>query len=333
MVKTIRAIFLVLSAVVGYNAGLLLSEADPIAGVAGGVILAFGVFLLMILEGRLKKVSFRNILVILFGLAAGLFMTWLISLVLELLPLGYSASIALRAFITLVLCYLAIVAAVRSKDEISLIIPYVRFSGRKQKSRVYVLDASVIMDGRIDTVTRTGFLPGKMVIPRFVLNELHQIADSSDETKRTRGQKGLDMLEKLKSSQSVEVVVHEEMLAGIRETETKLIRLARILEADILTDDANLSKVSKIEDVKVLNINDLANALRPVVYPGEAMHVYIRKEGKEKNQGVAFLEDGTMVVVDNAKHLMGKKVAINVTSTLQTSAGKMIFGTLADNGK
>lgn len=226
------------------------------------------------------------------------------------------------------------VISLKGKDEFNIIIPYVRFSRQDQEKQIYLLDTSVIIDGRIYEIVKTGFVSGKLVVPRFVLNELHQIADSSDTSRRTRGRRGLDMLDKLRNHGESELVVHEEMLPGINAVDAKLVRLAKMLVCQLITNDVNLSKVAKLENVRCLNINELANALRPVVYTGEEMQVHIRKEGKEKNQGVAFLDDGTMVVVDNARHLIGKKVQINVTSTLQTSAGKMIFGTLAgDNNR
>jgi uncharacterized protein YacL len=187
-------------------------------------------------------------------------------------------------------------------------------------------DTSVIIDGRIADICETGFLEGSLIVPQFVLRELQHIADSADSARRQRGRRGLDILKRLQSISSVQVELSDEDPAQAPDVDTKLIELARIRGAKILTNDFNLNKVAKVRGVEVLNINELANSLRPVVLPGENMRVLILKEGKEQNQGVAYLEDGTMVVVDNARRMISKTVDITVTSVLQTTAGKMIFG-------
>ncbi|MFN8059632.1 MAG: hypothetical protein U0Q12_10745 [Vicinamibacterales bacterium] len=189
-----------------------------------------------------------------------------------------------------------------------------------------ILDTSVIIDGRIADICDTGFLDGALVIPQFVLKELQLVADSSDALKRNRGRRGLDILQKIQKMSGVEVVVSSVDFPDVREVDSKLIELARVLPGKIVTNDFNLNKVAQLRGVEVLNINELANALKPVVLPGEFMKVFILKEGKEYNQGVAYLDDGTMVVVDNARRLIGKTIDVVVTSVLQTTAGKMIFG-------
>ena len=191
-----------------------------------------------------------------------------------------------------------------------------------------ILDTSVIIDGRIADIIDTGFLGGILIIPQFVLTELQQVADSPDSSKRQRGRRGLDMLQKLRSNTKVEVQIIETDFPNIKEVDLKLIELGKQLDAMIVTNDFNLNKVSQLRDVLVLNINELANAVKPVVLPGEAMRVFVLKEGKEYNQGVAYLDDGTMVVIDNARKLIGKTADVAVTSVLQTTAGKMIFGRL-----
>src|SRR5215475_4683029 len=199
-----------------------------------------------------------------------------------------------------------------------------------------ILDTSVIIDGRVADIAETGFLAGILVIPQFVLRELQQIADSADSIKRNRGRRGLDILQRLqKKKGSYEIVISEADFPDICEVDHKLIELAKQLEAKIVTNDCNLNNVAQLRGVSVLNINELANALKPVVLPGEIMRVFVLKEGKEYNQGVAYLDDGTMVVVDNARRMIGKNADIAVTSVLQTTAGKMIFGRLwedAENG-
>jgi len=191
-----------------------------------------------------------------------------------------------------------------------------------------VLDTSVIIDGRIADVAETGFLGGTLIIPQFILTELQQVADSPDSSKRQRGRRGLDMLQRLRNNSKIDIQIVETDFPAVKEVDLKLIELGKQLDAVIVTNDFNLNKVAQLRGVLVLNINELANALKPVVLPGEAMRVFILKEGKEYNQGVAYLDDGTMVVVDNARKLIGKTADIAVTSVLQTTAGKMIFGRL-----
>jgi len=189
-----------------------------------------------------------------------------------------------------------------------------------------ILDTSVIIDGRIADLCDTGFVDGTLVIPQFVLKELQLVADSSDSMKRNRGRRGLDILQKVQKMSGLDVMISDIDFPEVREVDLKLIELARTLQGKIVTNDFNLNKVAQLRGVQVLNINELANALKPVVLPGEFMKVFILKEGKEYNQGVAYLDDGTMVVVDNARRMISKNIDIVVTSVLQTTAGKMIFG-------
>ena len=189
-----------------------------------------------------------------------------------------------------------------------------------------ILDTSVIIDGRICEIAESGFLDGELLVPEFVLHELQQVADSSDSAKRNRGRRGLDVVQRLQKTPRVHLEISGQDFPAVREVDLKLIELAKSRDAKIVTNDFNLNKLAQVQGVEVLNINELANALKPVVLPGESMRVFILKEGKEYNQGVAYLDDGTMVVVDNAKRLISKTVDITVTSVLQTTAGKMIFG-------
>jgi uncharacterized protein YacL len=189
-----------------------------------------------------------------------------------------------------------------------------------------VLDTSVIIDGRVADIAEAGFLDGNLIVPQFVLHELQLVADSSDSAKRNRGRRGLDVVQRLQNMPLVHLEVSGQDFPEIREVDLKLIEFAKLHHAKIVTNDFNLNKLAQVQGVEVLNINELANAMKPVVLPGEAMRVFILKEGKEYNQGVAYLDDGTMVVVDNARRLISKTVDITVTSVLQTTAGKMIFG-------
>jgi uncharacterized protein YacL len=207
------------------------------------------------------------------------------------------------------------------------------FGGEKQTRRSYkILDTSVIIDGRIADIAETGFLDGVIVIPQFVLRELQLVADSADSMKRNRGRRGLDVLQRIQKMATLHIQIVEDDFPAVREVDLKLIELAKVYEGKIVTNDFNLNKVAQLQGVEVLNINELANSLKPIVLPGEIMKVFILKEGKEYNQGVAYLDDGTMVVVDNARKMIGKNIEISVTSVLQTTAGKMIFGKFDDRG-
>jgi uncharacterized protein YacL len=329
-ITILRVFFVLLSIVAGFYIGAdfsgVVTESSLLGAGIGLVISAF----IIIIEVKLKSVSLRNLSAAAFGLAFGFFMAWMLTLIMRLLPLEAMVYTILQISFTIVFCYLGMVIAIKGKDEFNVIVPYVRFSRQDQKDQRYILDTSVIIDGRISSICETGFLDGKLIVPRFVLHELQQVADSSDDEKRNRGRRGLDMLDRLKQIQGVEVIIHDERLSSIKEVDAKLVRLGKLLESPIMTNDFNLNKVAKLEGVKVLNINDLASAMRPVVFPGEKMSVHIRKEGKERNQGVAFMDDGTMIVVDNARRLIGKTVPVSVTSVLQTSAGRMIFAALIE---
>ena len=188
-----------------------------------------------------------------------------------------------------------------------------------------ILDTSVIIDGRIADICETGFMDGDLIIPQFVLQELQLIADSSESTKRTRGRRGLDILNKIKKQAYVKIIICETDYPSVKEVDQKLIQLAKQMTCSIITNDFNLNKVAEVQSIQVLNINLLANALKPIVLPGETMKVQVIKEGKEPGQGVAYLDDGTMVVIDNGKRLMGRTIEATVTSVLQTTAGRMIF--------
>ena len=193
-----------------------------------------------------------------------------------------------------------------------------------------VLDTSVLIDGRIADIAESGFIEGRLILPRFVLHELQMVADSGDSAKRNRGRRGLDVVQRLQKLPRIQIEISMQDFAGVREVDLKLIELAKLVGAKIVTNDFNLNKLAQVQGIEVLNINELANALRPVVLPGETMRVFILKEGKEHNQGVAYLDDGTMVVVDNARRMISKTIDVVVTSVLQTTAGKMIFGRFED---
>ena len=238
----------------------------------------------------------------------------------------------LHSFILLIFPYFGLIVGARKGEwlEPSRLMTLFRAAGPDRHYKI--LDTSVIIDGRVADLCDTGFIDGTLVIPQFVLKELQLVADSSDSMKRNRGRRGLDILQKMQKMSGVEVVISDVDFPDVREVDLKLIELARTLSGKIVTNDFNLNKVAQLRGVDVLNINELANALKPVVLPGELMKVFILKEGKEYNQGVAYLDDGTMVVVDNARKMISKTIDIVVTSVLQTTAGKMIFGRYLEPG-
>ena len=243
-------------------------------------------------------------------------------------PIAKENIALVRVVLTVVFAYLCSAMALRGKDEFNLIIPYVRFKRQDYKEDAIVLDTSSIIDGRIVDIYKTRFLESRLILPSFVLKELQNIADSSDAIKRQRGRRGLDMLQVLQKDPDVDIRVYEEDISGGGDVDSRLVKLAKILEAKIATTDFNLNKVATLQGVKILNVNELANALKPVVFPGESMEVRLIKEGKEHDQAVAYLNDGTMIVVEDSRKLIGQLVKVSVTSVLQTQAGRMIFAKL-----
>lgn len=282
-------------------------------------------------EMRIRRASLKTLIGAAVGSIMGIVGAYLIG---TLISSQESDAVApeTKAFLTLTLAffmaYVGLMVGAAKGDYIDLAALGGIFSDKAARRDYKVLDTSVIIDGRISDVAETGFLGGTIVIPQFVLRELQQVADSPDSSKRQRGRRGLDMLNRLRNNNSLDLQIVETDFPSVREVDLKLIELGKQLEAVVVTNDFNLNKVAQLHGVTVLNINELANSLKPVVLPGESMHVFILKEGKEYNQGVAYLDDGTMVVVDNARRLIGKNADIAVTSVLQTTAGKMIFGRL-----
>lgn len=329
----LRAFFAILSTIVGYYVGGLLGSFN-VAWAIGGAATGFVVSLIIILiEIGMRRFSIRNLSAAVFGLVFGFFMAWIITNVIKLVPMSIELFSSLQITLILIFCYLGMIIAMRGKDEFNLIIPYVKFVRQDKRDEIIIIDTSVIIDGRIADIVQTHFIEGRLVIPRFVLKELQQIADSQDALKRNRGRRGLDVLNKIQKNTALDVKIQEEDFPETREVDAKLVKLAKLLGAKIFTNDFNLNKVAELQGITVLNINELANALRPVVLPGESMDVRISKEGKEYNQGVAYLDDGTMVVVDNSRNMIGQVAKVTVTSVLQTSAGRMIFARLEESGK
>ena len=303
--------------------------ADPLVNVAFGVGLAA---LSVAFEWQLRHTAVTHILGAFMGGAVGLLLAKGISAALFWIDHGDQRVAFLHSFILLVFPYLGVVLGGRKGEwlEPARLMTLFRAAGPERHYKI--LDTSVIIDGRIADLCDTGFIDGAMVIPQFVLKELQMVADSSDSMKRNRGRRGLDILQKIQKMSGIEVIISDVDFPAVKEVDLKLIELARTLSGKIVTNDFNLNKVAQLRGVSVLNINELANALKPVVLPGEIMKVFILKEGKEYNQGVAYLDDGTMVVVDNARKMISKTIDIVVTSVLQTTAGKMIFGRYLEPG-
>jgi uncharacterized protein YacL len=288
-----------------------------------GVVLGL---LMIAVETRMRSAEVTDLLGALIGGAIGLGLAKTIGAALFWADATDNRIVFLHSFILLVFPYLGIVMGARKGEwlEPARLAALFRDTGPQRRYRI--LDTSVIIDGRIADVCETGFLDGTLVIPQFVLKELQMVADSADSLKRNRGRRGLDILQKIQKMSGVDVMISDIDFPEVREVDLKLIELGRTLQGKIVTNDFNLNKVAQLRGVAVLNINELANALKPVVLPGEFMKVFILKEGKEYNQGVAYLDDGTMVVVDNARRMISRNIDIVVTSVLQTTAGKMIFG-------
>lgn len=319
----IRVVFISLLSVCAYFIGPFGLSAELAAAVGAIVGLVIVIF-----EIRLKQVSLKRLIGAAFGSVLGILGAFLISLILErALPASANTVPFLEIVILMWMGYVGLLVGATKGEMLNLAAFGGLFGGEKgSKQSFKVLDTSVIIDGRIADIAETGFLGGTLVIPQFVLRELQFVADSADPLKRNRGRRGLDILQRIQKMTHLNVQILEEDFPNAPEVDMKLIEMAKKYDCSIVTNDFNLNKVAQLHGVHVLNINELANALKPVVLPGEIMRVFILKEGKEFNQGVAYLDDGTMVVVDNARRLISKTIDITVTSVLQTTAGKMIFG-------
>ncbi len=288
--------------------------------------LGLGIFFIFF-EIHLEKASLKRLMGAAFGSILGILDALMISHLLSLTMIDRAANSFIQVTLLLLMAYVGLVLGANKGDLLNLGAMGGIFATEKTPGKNYkILDTSGIIDGRIADVCETSFIDGTLVIPQFVLREIQLVADSSDPLKRHRGRRGLDILARMQKMSNITVQIVEDAFPQLREADLKLIELARAYEGKIVTNDFNLNKVAQLQGVPVLNINELANALKPVVLPSEIMRVFILKEGKEYNQGVAYLDDGTMVVVDNAKKMISKTIDISVMNVLQTTAGKMIFG-------
>lgn len=292
-------------------------------------------FLVIAADMLIRNKQITTISAIYFGLLLGLLLGKLFVTALEpytdgtWLAQDRAEGRTIHLFITLVCCYFSISTLLQTKDEFRFIIPYVEFSKQVKGGRPLVLDTSVIIDGRIADICDTRFIDTKLIVPRFVLQELQSIADSADKLKRNRGRRGLDMLKRMQNNNKIELQIHEANLAELREVQKvdeRLVVMARALGARVVTNDFNLNKIAQLQGVEVINLNELANAMKSVALPGETMNLRLVKQGDQIGQGVGYLDDGTMVVVEQGRAYIGQDVVITVTSVLQTPAGRMIFG-------
>lgn len=353
MAKSIRYLFAFLGLVAGLYSALRLVDSALLAevlqrdlsgfralavagGAAGGGLIGFlagplalskAIQFITWLQGRLFRTPVQDILAGAIGLILGLIIAYLVRPALQLPVVGqYLPTLA-----TILLGYLGWVVVVNKRDDLlGLLASLPRVGGKERepapvRGSYKILDTSAIIDGRIADICQAGFIEGTLVVPQFVLDELRHIADSQDVLKRNRGRRGLDILNAMQKDLRLPVEIYDRDIGGQDEVDVKLVKLATKLKASIVTNDFNLNKVAGLHGVPVLNLNELANAVKPAVLPGEEMVVQIIKDGKEAGQGVAYLDDGTMVVIDGGKRYIGEKVSVEVTSVLQTAAGRMIF--------
>jgi len=278
---------------------------------------------------RVRKASARGLLLGVCGGGIGLVLAALLALPLSMLPGRYGSM--MPAVGAVLLSFLgALILITRDKDILGILGLFVSRDGLMRRRRLVLLDTSVIIDGRVADIQQTGFIPGSMLVPRFVLSELQNIADSADVLRRNRGRRGLDILNKMQKDASIPLEISELDAQDVSEVDGKLVKLGQDLDCPLLTNDYNLNRVAELQGVQVLNINELANAVKVIVLPGEALDVQIIQQGKEPGQGVGYLDDGTMVVVEDGRRRIGSMVTISVTRVLQTVAGRMIFGQVRD---
>lgn len=324
------ALFIILCGVMGGALGEALGVASRAAGMAAGALAGVALLALARELGKLKVgVLAGGAAGLLFGLLAALLLCALIG---EAFPQNVRPLAG--AFVGLLFSCMGVFLGSAAGNLYSPPLPAKgKDAGAKKHHHAMILDTSVIIDGRIADICEAGFVEGPMVVPQFVLKELQQIADSSDSLKRNRGRRGLDVLQRIQQNQDLDIDIIETDFPRVKEVDTKLVLLGKEICGKVMTNDFNLNKVAELQGVRVLNINELANAVKPVVLPGEDMSVFVIKEGKEHNQGVGYLDDGTMVVVDNAKGRIGEQIPVSVTSVLQTTAGRMIFTKIRDEAE
>jgi uncharacterized protein YacL len=325
VITTVRAIFLICCVLLGMSVATTTEAVSYFAAAALGLL--FG-GLIIGLDILLRNLTIRSFSAGTFGLMIGIFCAWLITNIPWAQSIGNRGNWVELGFY-LGLGYLGTALALRSnRQEFSLIIPYVRFRNEGIIQQPLLVDTNIIIDGRLPGICATGFLGGTLIVPRFVLDELHVLADSLETVKRERGRRGLECLEELKRAPGLEVSVHDDYQPNEKLVDTKLMQLAKTLDAKLLTNDANLGRVAQLQGLAVLNLNQLAQAMRVIVNAGDELELVLVKEGKDEHQAVGYLPDGTMIVVNHARSRIGHSAIVTVSSALQTSAGRLIFAEL-----
>ncbi|MBI3272657.1 MAG: TRAM domain-containing protein [Planctomycetes bacterium] len=335
MIWGIRFIFIVMSGIIGWRLTDILFHGDQAFGILGGV--STSLFFIAVEIGFTKKYV-AIVSTVMFGLIFGfvlssgflnalMLLPWMKQLAQEGPAQNRDLLNWIEFCLTFLFSYIAVVVIIQCKDDYKFVVPFIEFARHGRSGRPMIVDTSAIIDGRVADVVDTRIIDCPLLVPRFVLQELLAVADSSDKLKRNRGRRGLDVLNRIRKNNLVDVQIHDVRMEGVEEVDVKLVRLAKTLDGRLLTTDLNLNKLAQLQGVEVINLNDIANALKPVVLPGESMEVKIIKPGEERGQGIGYLDDGTMVVVDGGYEKIGQKVHLSVTSVLQTSAGRMIFGT------
>lgn len=325
--RILRIIYVFLMGFAGYLLAVYLDQPEDIRLACATAGLA-GACLMVVAEYLLERMSLKGMVVAGTGLFIGLLMAFLVANVVQTLMVNVADLRILqviKVLSILLLGYLGIQAFRSKKDEFFLLNPALLFKGIEHNVSVKLLDTSVIIDGRIEDLCKVGFMEGLVIVPRFILRELQGVADSQDSLRRNRGRRGLDVLNALQQDPHIEVQIHDQDFPELEDMDAKLVKLGQIMKAKIVTTDFGLGKLAALQGVGALNINELCNAIKPVVLPGEVLTVTILKEGKEPGQGVGYLDDGTMVVVEDGRHHMNEEIHVIVTSVLQTSAGRMIF--------
>ncbi len=320
----LRVFFIGLFTAMGYT----LRPDDPLVFAGLGFIIGV---LVVAFELFSRKVSLKGLSSAVFGIFLGLLIAWVFAQTLDQLPLPLPAAAMqnFKIFLTFMFVYLGLTLGIKGKNEFNLVIPYVKFKRQEMKEEQIIIDTSSIIDGRILDIVKTKFIEARFVVPRFVLNELHALSDSTDHMKRQKGKRGIEILHSLKKEPNIEVEIYDRPVEGVKSVDEKLIKLAQELDSKVLTTDYNLNRIAQLQGVGILNINDLANALKPSFIAGQRMSLKLIKEGKEHNQAIGYLEDGTMVVVEAAKRLIGKTASVEVTSVLQSSSGRIVFTKLS----
>lgn len=332
MIWVLRILFIILSTAIGLYMPYVQAEPNQpelmntIIGAVLGVVISS---VLVVIEVFVTRRFVTAISIVMFGVIFGFIVSSLLLTALAMVPgFGDMAHKEWTDFaVTFLCCYLSVVAIVQSKDDFKFVIPFIELSKEGKSGRPFVLDTSVIIDGRIADVCEKWVIGGPIILPRFMLDELQSVADSPDRLKRVRGRRGLDILNRMRKNPKIDIQIHDAKYPHIEAVDSKLITLTKSIDGVLVTNDFNLSKVATLQGVEIINLNDLATSLRPVVLPGEFMEVKIVKAGEEVNQGIGYLDDGTMVVVEGAYSRIGQRINVTVTSMLQTNAGRMIFGT------